>query len=230
MTISYFLISTNGIIFFGIISAILISIGLIRYYSNSNKVKRKLKQYSNKKISQFKENEYAKVSGKAYAINEPLLSPFGKTACVYYQIEVQREKSDGEGLITWKSILKDEESQDFILEADSEKAIVTMQNSKKTTHIIREVKYTSGTFNSPPKFIDEYLKSRNKKSTNLLGFNKTLRYVEGVIEIGKDITVLGIGNWKESDHKFDHYSSKNLYLSGDNVNNLIITNDPKIGQ
>lgn len=227
MTTSYFLSSTNGIIFLGVIGAIIAIIIIFRYHNTKNKVIRKLKQYPYKNITSCKENEYAKVIGKAHTIDQPLISPLGKTPCVYYQVEIQRQKSDGEGLITWKTILKDEKSQDFILEANSEKAIVTTETSQKMVHIIREVKYTSGTLKNPPKFIADYVKSKGKKTTNLLGFNKTLRYIEGVIEIGEEIAVLGTGNWNESDHKFDRYASKTLFFSGDKKNKLLITDDPK---
>ncbi len=231
MTIAqYFLISTNGIILLGVIGAIITLIILAYYYNAKNKIKRKLKKYPTKAISLCKENEYVKITGKAYPIKEPLLSPFGKTECVYYRVEVQRQKSDGEGASYWKTIFKDEKAQDFIIEANQEKAIVNGDSNKfkKLLYITQEVKHTSGTFKDPPKFIDNYLKSCGKKTTNLLGFNKSLRYVEGVIEIGENITLMGIAHWKESDHNFDRYSSKNLFISGDKTNKLIITDDQKM--
>ncbi len=226
----HILISTNGIIFLGIIGAIITLIVLAYYYNTKNKIKRKLKQHPNKAIPLCKENEYVKITGKAFAINEPLLSPFGKSECVYYQIEVEREKSDSEGSTYRKTIFKEEKAQDFIIEANQEKAIVQAYSkaSKKLVYLTKEVKYRSGTLNNPPKFVDDYLKSHGKKSTNILGLNKSLRYIEGIIEIDEEVTVMGIGNWKESDHKFDRYSSKNLFISGDKANKLIITDDQKM--
>lgn len=222
--------SSNGIIFLSVISIIVIVIIFVFYNSDRNKVKRILKKHNPKKILLCKDNEYVKIIGNALPIDQPLVSPIGKTPCLYYQVQVQRQKSDGEGTPYWKTILKDEKYQDFIIQTDQAKAIVNIErkDSKKIVHLIQEVKKRSGTFNNASEDAKAYLKSHGKKSTGLLGFNKTLRYVEGTIEINEKIAVLGIARWEETDHNFDQYSSKTLHLSSDKLNKLILTDDPKV--
>ncbi|WP_219007603.1 E3 ubiquitin ligase family protein [Aquimarina litoralis] len=185
---------------------------------------RKLKEHSFKRIQLCKDNEYIKVKGKAFPIGEPLLSPIGKRKCLYYKIQVEEKRSNGKSS-SWRTIIKEEKFQNFMIENEGDKAIVMAETPKldKTTYLNQDVAYTSGTWNDAPEFLEKYLASHGRKSTGFLGFNKSLRYKEGIIEIGEQITVLGVGNWKESDHNFDRYSSKSLHISGNRQQKLIIT-------
>jgi len=213
-----------------IIIFITILIVIIGYYFSPRKrILRKLKQTDKKRIQLIKDHEYAKIIGKAIAIDKPLISPIGKRKCVYYQIKVE-EKRGGKNR-SWHTIIKEDKGIDFIIEADGEKAVI-LANTNSTlktrmVHLVKDVKHTSGTWNDPSKHLEAYLQSHGKDSTGLFGFNKSIRYHEGIIAVGEKITVLGTSNWKESDQNFDRYSSKNLYLSGDNENKLLITDDPK---
>ncbi|AXT51695.1 hypothetical protein D1818_12910 [Aquimarina sp. BL5] len=218
----------NGGFFFIFLFGVIIFLIFSRIYSKKNRILRKLKEYPFKKIQLCKENEYIKIKGKAFPINEPFISPIGKRKCLYYKIQVEEKRSNGKSS-SWRTIIKEEKFQDFIIESQGDKAIVSTKipKSAKTVYLNQDVEYTSGTWNDPPNFLDQYLKSHGKDSTGLFGFNKSIRYREGVIEIGEKITILGTGNWKESDQNLDRYSSKSLYISGDSENKLIITDDPK---
>lgn len=217
---SYFLIGV-----FIVVIAILVFIGY--YFSHKNRILRKLKQVNPKRIQLIKDKEYTKVIGKTHTISESLISPIGKRKCVYYQIKVE-EKRGGKNK-SWHTIIKEDNGIDFIIESSGEKAIIVTNSSPKTkmVYLVKDVKQASGTWNDPPKHLEAYLQSHGKDSTGLFGFNKSIRYREGVIEIGEKITILGTGNWKESDQNLDRYSSKSLYISGDSENKLIITDDPK---
>ncbi|MDY8137002.1 hypothetical protein [Aquimarina sp. 2201CG5-10] len=207
---------------------VILSIVAISYYfSDRNRILRKLKSVVAKRILLVKENEYAKIIGKAQHIDESLISPIGKRKCVYYQIKVEEER--GGKNKHWHTIIKEEKAIDFIIESKGEKAIIKPHTGSqaKLVYIIKDVKHKSGFWKDSPAFLENYLKSHGKDSTGLFGFNKKIRYREGVIEIGETIAVMGIGNWKETDQSFDRYSSKNLFLSGDKTNKLLITDDPK---
>ncbi|WP_299258601.1 hypothetical protein [uncultured Aquimarina sp.] len=223
-----FQINSNGyflIMIFILIIVIAIFIGY--YFSHKNRVLRKLKQANIKRIQLVKDKEYIKVIGKVQNIKEPLISPIGKRKCAYYQIIVE-EKHSGKNK-SWHTIIKEDKAVNFIIESSGERAIVLVDTSPKTkmVYLVKDVKHVSGTWNDPPKYLETYLQSHGKDSTGLFGFNKSIRYREGVIEIGEKITLLGTGHWKESDHTLDRYSSKSLYISGDSENKLIITDDPK---
>ncbi|WP_299220910.1 GIDE domain-containing protein [uncultured Aquimarina sp.] len=218
----------NGGFFFIFLFGVIIFLIFSQIYSKKNRMLRKLKEYPFKKIQLCKENEYIKIKGKAFPINEPFISPIGKRKCLYYKIQVEEKRSNGKSS-SWRTIIQEEEFQDFIIESQGDKAIVSTKipKSAKTVYLDQDIEYTSGTWNDAPKFLEQYLQSHGKDSTGLFGFNKSIRYREGVIEIGEKITILGTGNWKESDHNLDPYSSKSLYISGNSENKLIITDDPK---
>ncbi|MFD2563841.1 hypothetical protein [Aquimarina rubra] len=223
-----FQITSNGylvIIVFILIIALFAFIGY--YFSHKNRILRKISQIGSKRIQLVKDQEYIKIIGKVSTIDNPLVSPIGKRKCVYYQVRVQ-EKRGGKNK-SWHTIIKEDKGIDFIVESSGEKTIVQASTSAKTkmVYLVKDIKHSSGTWNDPSKHLETYLQSHGKDSTGLFGFNKSIRYREGVIEIGEKITLLGTGSWKESDHNLDRYSSKSLYISGDSENKLIITDDPK---
>ncbi|SEM07110.1 hypothetical protein SAMN04487910_4048 [Aquimarina amphilecti] len=215
--------------FFIFLFGIIIFLILSQVYNKKNKMLRKLKEHSFKKIPLCKENEYIKIKGKALSIAKPLISPIGKRECLYYKIQIEEKRSNGKSS-SWRTIINEEKFQDFILESEGNKAIINTEISKKNkiTYLNQDIEYTSGTWKDAPVFLEKLLQSHGRESTGFLGFNKSIRYKEGAIEIGEKITILGIGKWKESDHNFDRYSSKTLYVSGDSERKLIITDLSKI--
>lgn len=73
------------------------------------------------------------------------------------------------------------------------------------------------------------LKQYNIDSTGFLGFNKQLRYTEGIIEIGEEITVAGIAKWKNLSEPIEGYSySKIAALESTEKQKLIITDLPNV--
>ncbi len=215
---------------FYIILFVLIVIAIVAvtfYFSKRNKILRSMKKIPSKQIQLAKENEYLKIIGKAHCIDTPLISPISKRKCVYYQIKVE-ERSGGKNK-SWHTIINEEKAIDFSIESSGEKAIVQAYSSSnyKMVHLVKDVKRESGILNDPPKFLENYLASHGKDSTGFFGFNKTMHFQEGIIEIGEEISVLGTANWKVSDHMFDKYSTQNLFISGNKTNKLLITDDPK---
>ncbi len=63
--------------------------------------------------------------------------------------------------------------------------------------MVFDAKFSSGTFNDPSNRLIQYLEQFGKESTGMLGFNKTLRFREGILEIGEKVAVLGEGRWKD---------------------------------
>ena len=61
----------------------------------------------------------------------------------------------------------------------------------------------------------KFLKKHGKKSAGLFGFNKTLRFKEGIIETNENIAIKGIAEWKSFNQPIEGYSySKKLTLKG----------------
>ncbi|MEW7289218.1 hypothetical protein [Aquimarina sp. 2304DJ70-9] len=187
------------------------------------KIRKASKKLASKRIQLIKENEYAKIIGKASAIdNHILTSPLGKKKCVYYQVHVTKKT----GKNSLETLVKEEKCVDFIIESHREKAMIktTITSNHRCVHLIEDVTHQSNFKMEASKHLEAYLNTHGKTSKNTMN---SIYYDEACIEIGEEISVMGIGNWKESDHGFDRYSSNNLFISGDNVNKLLITDDPK---
>ena len=93
--------------------------------------------------------------------------------------------------------------------------------------LIKDKKTSSGTFNNPTPEFESLLRQYNIDPLNFLGFNKSLRYKEGVIEIGEQITVSGIAKWKTLNQPIPGYHySKIAELVNQGKEKLIITDLP----
>jgi len=208
---------------------IAISIGFATYYFNTKQVViRKLSKILPKPIGSLKTNELSKITGKALHVKEPLLAPFSKRPCIFYSIKIQQKRSNGKSTY-WKTIVKEEKFQEFFVKRNRDYVIVQPTQIPKNylSHLVVDKKVSSGTFNDPtPEFL-QLLKSYNITSTGILGFNKSLRYKEAIIEIGEQITVAGIAKWKTLSQPIEGYSySKIAALESTEKQKLIITDLP----
>lgn len=211
------------IIFFIIFSVIGIIIFLGYYFSTKNSILRELKKTRKKQISSVRENEYAKVIGKALHVHEPLIAPLSGRKCVYYYIHIQQK-----GDKSWHTFIKEEKAQDFFLEVNGEMAIIKPYEFPKKTFVVEDFETKSGSFNDATPELERFLKKHGKESTGFFGFNRNLRYKEGIIELKENIAVKGIGKWKRLSEPIEGYSySKILTLTGNEKEKLIITDLPE---
>ncbi|GAA4895433.1 hypothetical protein GCM10023311_20180 [Flaviramulus aquimarinus] len=211
-------------------AAMFLAFGIIafvaNYFSNKRIMLREFKKSRKTSISRIRENEYAKIIGKAKHVNEPLTAPLSGRLCVYYHVVVEIK-----GDKRWNKIINDENAQDFFIESSSEMAIVKMsaiQKSMRRFFLVKDYKQNSGFRNDADGKLEAYLKQHNKKSTGILGINKTIRYTEGVIELNEPIAVKGIAKWKVLNEAVKGYSySKIVTLEGTKKEKLLITDEPK---
>ena len=92
---------------------------------------------------------------------------------------------------------------------------------------MKDRKQNSGTFNNATPKFKELLRAYSINFENWLGFNKTLRYEEGIIEIGEHITVAGIAKWKSLSEPIAEYPySKIAELESTDEQKLLITDVP----
>ncbi|MBR9913428.1 MAG: hypothetical protein GYB32_01165 [Algicola sp.] len=195
------------------------------YFSRKKVIIRTLSKIPQKPSSSLKTNELSKVSGRALHIEQPLLAPYTNRPCVFYQIKIQQRVSTGKSS-HWKTLVEEEKCQDFFIDSNGDFVIVTPANHPKNyiCYLVKDKKQSSGTFNDPtPKFVS-LLKRYHINPETYFGFNKRLRYEEGVIEIGEMITVAGIAKWKTLNEPLPEYPySKIATLESKNKQKLIIT-------
>ncbi|MGJ8744306.1 hypothetical protein [Polaribacter sp.] len=222
--------STSFIIPIVFIAVVALIIFLVFFFNTKQKIIRTLSKLPMKQIGSLKTNEFNKVSGKALHIKEPLIAPFSKRKCIFFVLKIEQKKSSGKNRY-WKTLVHDEKIQDFFLEKNGDYVMLrpTQKPKNYMNYLVVDKKDSSGTFNDPNSKVLALLKRYNIKSEGFFGFNKTLRYSEGVIEIGEEITVAGIAKWRSLKVPIEGYSySKIAELVSSDKQKLIITDLPNI--
>lgn len=201
-------------------------IGIISYFfSTEKRILRALGKAPLKPINRIRENEYAKIIGKAKYVHKPLIAPLSGRQCVYYHIIIEKKVKNG-----WSKYVEDKKIQDFFIESGSELAFIntTQSNKFSQVYLIKDHSLESGFLNDATAKLENYLESLGKRSSGLLGFNKTLRYREGVIELDEKIAIKGIGKWKGLSEPIEGYSySKILHIYGSKEQEFLLTDLPE---
>ena len=194
------------------------------YFSKKAIVKRKLRKAVHKRISHFSSGETAKITGKVELVDEGLLSPLSNRKCAYYYVHVQQKVSSGKSS-HWKTIIEEEATSKFIIRDGSHYAYINSTNIK--SYILQDRKFSSGFLNDATDTLESYLREHGRKSENIFGLNKRLRYKEGVLEPGEEIAVLGTGEWKNASQiQLPETYSKVLVMSSIGNEPLYMSDDP----
>lgn len=224
------LLSSNGIMI--IIPIIIVFVGAIiflsYYFSKKQVVLRKLSKTPLKPATGLKTSELTKVTGKALHVKEPLIAPLSGRKCVFYTIKIEKRVSTGKSS-HWKTVINEEKTQEFFINSNGDFVIVRPSQSPNNylSYLVKDKRISSGAFNDPTPEFESLLKSYNIDPLNFLGFNKSLRYMEGVIEIGEQITAAGIAKWKTLNEPIpDYHYSKIAELVSEGKEKLIITDLP----
>ena len=213
-----------------IFCAIALSAFLIYYFSGKQVIIRTLSKIPIKPTSSLKTNELSKVNGKALHVEEPLKAPYTGRHCVFYQITIEQKVSNGKSS-HWKKLVSEEKFQDFFVDTNGDFVIIKPQDHPRNyiCHLVKDKEASSGTFDDPtPKFVN-LLNRYNINPENYFGFNKRLRYKEGIIAVGERITVAGIAKWKSLNEPLPEYPySKIATLESEGKQKLIITDLPDV--
>lgn len=194
------------------------------FFSKKAIIKRKLKKSNLKNISEFKDGDVARIVGKVEIINTPLLSPLTNRKCSYFHVLVEQEVSSGKST-KWETIIEEKQSNEFIITKDDNYAFINDSNIK--SYVVDDATYKSGFLNDPTEHLENYLSGKGYKSENFFGFNKTLRYKEGVLEEGEEIAVLGRGEWKEaSELNLPEKYGKILEITSNAEDAVYLSDDP----
>ncbi|WP_456442143.1 hypothetical protein [Psychroserpens sp.] len=202
------------------------------YFSRKNVIIRTLAKIPHKPASSLKTNELYKVSGKALHVKDPLIAPYTNRKCVFYQIIIEQRVSSGKSS-HWKTLIKEERFQDFFIQTKNDFVIIKPQEHPKNyiCHLVKDKDQSSGAFNDPTPRLGRILESYNINPETFLGFNKKIRYKEGVIEIGETVTVAGIAKWKTLSEPLPEYPySKIATLESGEKQKIIITDLPEVRQ
>ncbi|WP_430816497.1 hypothetical protein [Carboxylicivirga sp. RSCT41] len=213
--------STIFIIIFAVVAIFIV---IAAFYSNKAVVKRKLKKAERKDLNDFKDEETARVVGTIECTGTPLTAPLSGRHCAHYYIKVEQERSSGKSS-SWHTLVEEEVTGDFVIRDGENRAFINGTNVK--SYIVQDRKYRSGFLNDASQNLERYLNQKGHESENMLGFNKTLRYKEGVLEEGEEVAVYGKGIWKsaESLHLPEAYG-RVLEISATADEPIYLSDDP----
>ncbi|TCP28249.1 E3 ubiquitin ligase [Tenacibaculum skagerrakense] len=212
-----------------IIPVFILIIFLAYYFDNKQVVVRTLKKLPSSGISGIRTNQLTKVTGKALHVEEPLVAPFSKRKCIFYRIKIEEKRHTGKSS-HWATLVKDERFQPFFIERNGEYVIVNPSRNpiNYKAHLVIDKKTSSGFFKESTPEFEQLLKEYNVRSKGFLGFKKSIRYQEAIIEIGEEVTVAGIAKWKNLNEPIEGYSySKIASLENSEKQKIIITDLPK---
>jgi hypothetical protein len=208
---------------FGLIVAGVI---IFRYYfSRKAVVKRKLKKAAGMKISTFITGDIAKVVGHVEFVGEPLIAPLSGRRCAYYYVLVEQLQSSGKSS-HWVKKIEEEVGGTFVIRDGKYRAHISNDSILKT-YLVQDEEYESGFMNDATETLENFLRKHNMESENLLGFNKKLRYKEGVLEEGECMAVMGRGEWKNAQEvSLPGSFGKILVLSSTEEEPIYLSDDP----
>jgi hypothetical protein len=133
-----------------------------------------------------------KIIGELKYAEKPLFAPLSERKCAVYKIIVEEYRSSGRSG-SWIEIINDKNCTNFYLKNGNSYALIKPTPSELLLN--KDANYKSGTFNEATSFLNEYINRFGKKSKGLFGFNKSMRYKEGILEEGEIVAVLGKGKW-----------------------------------
>lgn len=173
-------------LFMGAIVVVVAAIwAVVYYFSKEQKIKRALRALRPSPLSDVREG-LVKVSGTVKTL-EALTAPLSGRSCAYYEVIVEQKVSSGKNS-TWRTIIREVEERDFLVEDGTGRARVEMVAVEAA--VTKDGHWSSGTFNDASPELEEFLLRHGHQSQGWV-FNKTLRYREGVLENGEQVAVLG---------------------------------------
>lgn len=159
-----------------------------RFFNRDARVKRALGRVPRGRIGTAVEGEMVKVVGRIDYLGEPLTSPLSGRRCAHYELTIEELRRGGRSN-QWVTIVQEASSRDFLLRDGSGAALIRPALAEVAVH--RDEHHTSGALKDPTPELEALLEKHGQKSTGVLGFNRRLRYDEGVLEAGEHAAVCG---------------------------------------
>jgi len=120
-------------------------------------------------------------------------SPITQSACVLWQIEVEERRRSGKGGTHWSTIYKKLSEESF--EVSDGTGRIQVLPDPKSELILNSDVLASNTSYEYDSRIQSALENLGIKTTGFLGFNRTLRVNERVIETGEQVYIHGHVNY-----------------------------------
>ena len=210
---------------FGVVVAI--AMGLYWYFNEHNRTARALREVPVARVAMAKEGERVRICGQLRYEGTPLVAPISQRSCAAWWIHIEEKRSSGKSS-HWHTLVEERDATRFRVEDGSGAALVMVVDLPKIA-IAKDVHLTSGTFNDPAPHLIELLAARGYSTEGWFGFNKALRYEEGVLEEGEMVSVLGMARREpDPDPGEAGYRERKmrLVLEAPDDGPLLISDDP----
>ncbi len=155
------------------------------YWSEIPKIRRALRGARHVSIAEAPEGAVVRLQGRVMA-GETLESPLIGRRCVYYLVLVEERVSSGKSS-SWRVRIRESRGVPFVIDDGTGRALVDPSGARVDVDL--DITQRSGTFDDPTPTELAFLERHGMKSTGWL-LNKSLRYREGVFEVGEAIAVM----------------------------------------
>lgn len=224
--------SSFGLFFIIVILAAIGGSYLIFYYfSKAARTRRALRSTERTLVADAIEGTLVKIAGRVKFVGESMEAPLSGRPCAVWEVVIEENRSSGQSS-HWKTIISDYEAQHFVVEDESGKALVKPVVPQLALE--QDARYRSGTFNDAPPELERFLSSRGHSSTGILGFNKSMRYREGVVEEGEQVAVYGVCRWEHDPAPTTggagyRDAPRRLVIESPSESPLLISDAPSVG-
>ncbi|MCU0435075.1 MAG: hypothetical protein MUC87_16575 [Bacteroidia bacterium] len=177
------------------IAVVALIIFLVWFFAEKTVVLRNIRKHQPQQVSSFREGTVGRVQGKVVFHGQTLHAPLSGRECSYYRVIVEEYRSSGKSG-HWHKVIDDAKAGMVLLNDGTGYALLNAASAR--CYVVPDTTQRSGTFNDAPANIEEYLKTHAKKSTGLFGWNKSMRYKEGLLVQGEIVNVTGKGVWRDA--------------------------------
>lgn len=200
----------------------------VLWFSRDQRGKRRLKNLESSAIADVQDGALVKITGKlSLGGLQQLDAPLTGRTCVGYVVEVKERKQSGANA-NWITIITKEDAVDFVVEDATGKALVKAAGSHLV--LVRDGHLRSGALSDHSDRGQAFLLAQGTPSENILRMKKSLRYEEGVLEAGEEVSVLGIARWEAIPESMrregDAADAKWLAFDTKDAHTLTISDDP----
>lgn len=140
-------------------------------------------------IAELKIGARVRISGSIEPLDDELVGPLSGRRCIHYWVGIDEEEKASRDRRRWVRIGSEVRSVDFVLRDSSGATLVRIARAE----IDAKCDYSSrsGFLNAPTATELAVLESVNEDPAGVI-LNRTLRYTEGALEVGEEVTIVGI--------------------------------------
>jgi len=163
--------------------------GYIIYNLPVVKARRRIRAAKIQPIAALVPGMRARVTGTIERLDKGLIAPLTGRPCVHYCAEIS-EKDTREQSFGWVGLRSAKETVDFVVRDTSGAAVIRIAGAEVATSV--DYQSSSGFLFSPRPAEVALVRRLGLDTSGLIGIGSSLRYDEEVLEIGQEVSVLGV--------------------------------------